>query len=381
MKIGIDIRHLTNPNPSGVGHYTLQLIHEMAQANPGDRFLLFAAGSKRVLEHLPEFTQPNIKIESAQIPNRILFSLLRLPLGPSLEDFMQEKPDVWLFPNLNLVRTRKPYVLSMHDLSFELYPEFFRRKTLLWHTLSRPRTLCQNARAILAVSESTKRDLTNMFHIDPSKITVTPLGVDRTFTPEEDKNDRKILNAYGIKNDFLLSLCTLEPRKNLPSVIEAFEEIATEHIELQLVLAGGSGLKQEQLTEMITNSPVADRIIVTDYVSQKETPVLFRHATVFLFPSFYEGFGLPCLEAMASGTPVITSFTGSLPEVVADAAIMIDPYNISDLTQALKELLGESQKTPPALQSILSQRGLERAKKFSWKTTAKTTHATLKKCG
>lgn len=381
MKIGIDIRHLTNPTPSGVGHYTLQLINEMANAHPEDRFILFAAGSKHVLKHLPIFHHPNIVVERANIPNRLLFSLLRLPLGPNLEDFIHEKPDVWLFPNLNIVRTRKPYVLSMHDLSFELYPEFFGRKTLLWHTLSRPRTLCRNAVAILAVSESTKKDLVSMYGITKSKVTVTPLGVGSQFSPTPGTTDKSILQKYHIGKNYLLSLCTLEPRKNLPSVIEAFEDVAVDHPELQLVLTGGAGLKQEQLATMIANSNVANRIILTGYVPQTDTPALFRHATAFIFPSFYEGFGLPPLEAMASGTPVITSFTGSLPEVVGDAAIMIDPYNVSDLTLALKEILSHHDEQTSPLYKNLSQKGLKQAKQFSWRKTATATHAVLKKCG
>ncbi|MCH8049395.1 glycosyltransferase family 4 protein [Patescibacteria group bacterium] len=376
MNIGIDIRHLAAPDPSGVGSYTLHLIRQMALVAPQTRFLLFASGSSRALAYLPDFSHPNIAIKTVRLPNRVISSLLKFPAGPALEDLIDEKPDVWLFPNINMIRTRLPYAITVHDVSFKIYKEFFRRKDRAWHRVANVNRLLDQAACILAVSESTKQDLEHLLNVPKDKIHVVYHGVEEHFHPNEELQDKNFLQKHGIDFPYLLTLSTLEPRKNIESVIEAYDawrSNSTPHHSHHLVIAGGRGWKTDGIDTVLRQAKHKDDIHLIGYVPERHKPALYRHATAFLFPSFYEGFGLPALEAMACGTPVITSFTGSMPEVVNDAAIMIDPYNVTDLEQAL----GQVVDLP--LREILRQRGLQRARQFTWEKTAHKTLEALQK--
>jgi glycosyltransferase involved in cell wall biosynthesis len=372
MKIGIDIRHLAAKNPSGVGIYTLRVIKELATNNPNDQFLLFASGSKRTLDQLPDFAENNISIQTKAWPNKVIFFLLKLPFGPTLEDFMTEKPDLWLFPNFNISKTRLPYALTVHDLSFFIYPEFFTWKNRLKHWVNATNTLLKHASIVLAVSESTKMDLVEILKLPEEKILVTELGVDKVYQPKEEASDKSYRSQHKIHFPYFLTLSTLEPRKNISSVIEAYDSWRIKNIsDTHLVIAGGSGWKTKAMKEAYENAWFKKDIHFIGYLAEKQKPALYRGADAFFFPSFYEGFGLPALEAMACGTPVVTSFTGSMPEVVSGNALMIDPYNLSDLEQAFDQL--------EVISAVLKVKGPLQAAKFTWEKTARKTYEALKK--
>lgn len=379
MRIGIDIRHLASANLSGVGYYTLHLIEEMARLAKKDRFILFASGTSETLQNLPEFPQSNVVVSKKIVPNKLLSAGLKIPAGKTLEDIMSERPDVWLFPNVNMIRTRLPYLITAHDLSFDIYPEFFTPKQRLWHAVANVNRLLRDASGILAVSESTKRDVETRYGIPSQRIAVTPLGVRDQFKPKQQPADKNYLRHYDIEPEYFLTLSTLEPRKNITSVIEAYdawrEGIPSDERAPGLVIAGSAGWKTASISQALIRSTHRDAIKLIGYVEDKHKPALYRNARALFFPSFYEGFGLPTLEAMACGTPVVTSFTGSLPEVVGDAAILVDPYNIADLEQAFMHL------TDPLLRKTLSQRGVERAAGFTWRQTAELTLEALQKHG
>ncbi|MFH1767046.1 MAG: glycosyltransferase family 1 protein [Patescibacteria group bacterium] len=373
MIVGVDIRHLAAPNPSGIGIYTLNVIREMARSAPEVRFLLFASGSEQARANLPKFDEPNIALCVVRWPNRIVSSLLKIPKGPGLEDMMYEKPDVWFFPNLNIIRTRLPYVVTIHDMSFRIFPEFFTQKDLAWHRAVNAKRLLKKATHVVAVSESTKHDLEKYYQISKDKITVAYHGAQKRFHNSEEPQDKNFLREHNIDFPYLLSLCTLEPRKNIESILEAYDDWQeSNQNETHLVIAGGAGWKTDGIEEVFEKLKHQDKIHFLGYVPDNHKPALYRHASALLFPSFYEGFGLPALEAMASGTPVITSFTGSMPEVVGDAAIMVDPYNVSDLKQALDELMSDVE-----LRKKLIDSGIKRAQKFTWEKTAKKTLSAL----
>ncbi|MFH1631800.1 MAG: glycosyltransferase family 1 protein [bacterium] len=403
MQIAIDIRHLTAPNPSGVGHYTIRLIEEMASASRDDAFILFASGRPRTLANLPKFDAPNIQVVTRAIPNRVLYALLRLPGGPALEDFLSVKPDMWFFPNLNITRTRLPYALAIHDLSFKIFPKFFTLKDRAWYRTARTERFIESANRLLAVSGSTKQDLVNLLKIDPSKIAVTHLGVDEIYCPDEQPSDKNYLNAHDIGFPYILTLSTLEPRKNIESVVEAYSswrnQLSTDYCLLStsrvphLVIAGGRGWRSRSITDVIKRSKFQRDIHLIGYVPDRHKPALYRHADLLVFPSFYEGFGLPPLEALACGTQVITSFTGSMPEVVGNAAVMIDPYDVADLELAFDQMLNvgvtfrsparaDSLKAVPTSNAHSRQTcGIEQANKFQWYLTAQKTLAALKTLG
>jgi len=343
MKIAIDIRHLAAENQAGVGRYTIEVIKRMVEAAPDDHFFLFAAGTKKTLDHLPTFNAPNVSVLPLPIPNRFLFLIFFLRLR-TIESFFPERPDILWLPNHNIVHTQLPYILTVHDLSFDIFPEFFTWKDRLRYRIGRAKQQTQSAQHLLAVSESTKRDLQERWGIDTDHITVTPLAAGEEYHAKELPSDKSYLAAHDVKKPYILCLCTREPRKNLEAVVEAYKiwisnlPPTPNPLPPELIIAGGRGWKSKSLHRLIEQKKCTSLVKILDYIPNKHKPALYRHAKTFLFPSFYEGFGLPALEAAACGTPVIASFNGSLPEVLDAYAIFVDPYNVTDLVAAFEQV-------------------------------------------
>ncbi len=379
MKIAIDIRALTDEHVTGVGVYTRQLVEALAELAPHDQFLLFASGSARVMSRLPNFKAANVQVIRVNIPNRLLFFLMKLPFGPMLENFLPTQPDVWIFPKFNIFRTKLPYFLTVHDLAFEIFPQFVTAKEKLHNRLADLQQVAKRAYGLLAVSSSTATDLEERWGISATKITVTPLGVNlELFTPREQPSDRTFRATYDLNRPYILALATQEPRKNLESVIEGYDIFrARGGRQLPLVLSGVEGWKTKLLQDRIQKSRFKDDILVLGYVPEKHKPALFRGSVCFVFPSFYEGFGLPALEAMACGIPVISSANSSLPEVIGSSGVLIDPFNVNDVASALHELIDEPEGT--TLRQNLTQRAVVQANNFNWKKTAEATLAALAK--
>ncbi len=370
MKIGIDIRHLATANPSGIGLYTIALIETMAKLTPQDEFWLFMSGATITQGAINRaLTTKNIHFVRINWPNKLLsFALLSSRL--TLEDLMPIKLDGWWFPNLNIINTKLPYLITAHDLSFKFYPEFLTFKTKSWHKIVSPKKLYSQAKGILAVSQSTKRDLVQTMNLPAEKIIVSPLGYDQIlYQPKQQPSDVQFRKVHQINFPYFLSLCTLEPRKNLLAVIDGYENWCQRAIQPMphLVIAGATGWKTRRLRRAITSSWFRDQIHLIGYVPEKHKGALYRGAQAFLFPSFYEGFGLPVLEAMACGTPVVATFTSSLPEIVGDAGLLIDPYRTSDISKAFDQM------SDSTAAQLLGARGLKQAENFSWAKTAKIT--------
>ncbi len=366
MRIGIDIRHLSDPQPAGVGGYTRQLLEALFRLDQVNEYVLFATGSRRTLARLPKFEAPNVRVVAVPIPNKLLNASIALTERPFLESVMASGAktiDCWLFPNHNFITTKLPYAIMVHDLSYEIFPEFFTLKSRWRHHLAR--RIIKGADAVLCPSTSTKQDLMEIYKIDETKIYLTPLAVSK---PPACPADSQSPNPNFPKR-YILSLATLEPRKNQISIIEAYEAYRNEtKDEIKLVIGGGRGWKSGHIFKAAKRSKYANDIRLIGYVDEQQKTELYRQAQVFVFPSFYEGFGLPVLEAMATGCPVITSHTSSLPELVGDAGLMIDPYNVNDLKMAIKLIL-----TSPRLRQDIIQKGLRHAQDFSWESTAKKT--------
>ncbi len=311
------------------------------------------------------------------IPNRLLFALLRMPGGPSMETLLGTRVDAWWFPDVNIIRTRLPYALTVHDLSVAIFPQFFTAKDRARNRLAGVTGLLPRAARLLAVSKSTALDVETRLGIDKNRIAVTPLGVNAQYTPHVAPSDRNYQRGYGLSSPYILFLATLEPRKNIESVIEAYDAFRTEHHNApRLVIAGGEGWKSDRIRNTAAYAMHRGDIAFLGYVHEKHKPALYRGASALVFPSFYEGFGLPVLEAMACGTPVITSFAGSLPEVGGDAAIYVDPFNVSDLVGAFSQLFHPT--GGPALRKLLTERGITRSREFTWEKTAEATLAAFR---
>jgi len=367
MKIIIDIRHLTKSEPSGVGQYTLELLKALFVLDKKNEYLLFSSGSAKARANLPIFDYPNVKSIHLNIPNRLLNASLLATGRPRFDELIadkiggNEKP-LFFFPNLNIISLSPgtSYVLTLHDLSFEIFPELYSPKDRLWHRFTRARELARNARGIIVPSKSAAHDVNFIFGVPNEKIFVVPHGVDPHFSPKIEPQDYGVKSRYRLPKKFALFVGTLEPRKNITTMIKAvatYREKTKD--DLHLILVGKTtGYK-------IPAAPFVHKI---GYLRPRDLPAIYRLAAVTLFPSLYEGFGLPIIESMASGTPVITSKTSSMPEVGERAVICIDPYNANDLAIALCELLGS-----PELQKQKIIIGLERAKNFEWKKTAQQT--------
>jgi glycosyltransferase involved in cell wall biosynthesis len=264
-----------------------------------------------------------------------------------------------------------PWIVTIYDLSFMKFPQSFNllNRFYLNHVVSN--SLRRADRAI-AISESTKRDLVSLFGVAPDKIRVIQCGVDASFQPAADSNDVEQLRArYPLPENFILYVGTIEPRKNIVRLLRAFARAKRKaHLPHSLVLVGARGWKYAQVDRVIAQEGIADAVIFTGYAPPRELPSWYRAADLLVYPSLYEGFGLPPLEAMASGTPVVTSNASSLPEVVGDAALMVSPEDERGLADAIVRAL-----TDRTLREEMIAHGLAQSKKFSWQRTARETTA------
>jgi glycosyltransferase involved in cell wall biosynthesis len=259
-----------------------------------------------------------------------------------------------------------PSIVTIHDLALLRFPHQVSKRRYLY--LSRKlRSSAKRARRIIAVSESTKNDIVELLDVDPARITVTPLGVDERFHRLDESSINAFRKQVGMERPFVLFVGTLEPRKNLPALLSAFESIADD-VPHDLVLIGPEGWLTDEIHEMANFLQRSGRLQLRGFVPDGQLPAWYSACDLFAFPSLYEGFGLPALEAMACGAPVVTSGTSSLPELVGDGAVMIDPTSAEAIAGGLRRVL-----TTPALSADLSHRGQERAKSFTWRCTAELT--------
>ncbi|MCC7353156.1 MAG: glycosyltransferase family 4 protein [Anaerolineae bacterium] len=261
-----------------------------------------------------------------------------------------------------------PTVVTVHDISFVRFPQAFRAANR--HYLSTfTRLSVRRAARVIAVSAHTRDDLVRTWAIPPEKITVVPNGLDAAFHPEEVTAAAEFRRRRGLPERFILSVGTLEPRKNLARLVQAYAAATAEGgRQVKLVLAGGKGWDYQEIFSQVEGLGLTQDVLFPGFVPADELPWWYRAAAVFAYPSLYEGFGLPVLEAMASGTPVMTSTASSLPEVAGDAALLVDPYDVDAMAQAILRLLNDQ-----ALRGELVARGLRRASSFSWARTATET--------
>ncbi|MEA3407724.1 MAG: glycosyltransferase family 1 protein [Chloroflexota bacterium] len=262
-----------------------------------------------------------------------------------------------------------PTVVTLHDLSFYLYPELFPRGRRIYLQHMTQYTV-EHAQAVITGSESSKRDALRLFTIPEEKITVIPDGVEPRMKPLHDPAAIEALRQrYHLPSDMLLFLGTLEPRKNIITLLEAYALLRQRtDIRHGLVVAGGRGWYYDEIYAMAKRLGLQEAVQFTGYVPDEELPLWYNAADLFVYPSLYEGFGLPPLEAMACGTPVITSNTSSLPEIVGDGGLTVDPHDPQALAEAIYSVLSD-----PAHHERLAQAARSQASRFSWRTTAART--------
>ena len=338
---------------SGIGRYSSNLVDNLNNISINNKLFLLSNSQKT-----NETNFKNI------ICNSDVFSIseqLELPILNSKGKFDLFHSPHFVFPIFNF----KKLVLTIHDLTPLLFPEYFSKiarlymKWMIWLAKFK-------ANKIIAVSENTKQDLINKFGIDKGKIAVVYNGVDVSYEIINNQTRlSQVKEKYETGQEYILYVGNVKPHKNISRLLKAFSMV---NRNSKLIIVGKRNKVYDEVHKIIKEYQLKDKVVFTEFVPDEDLLLLYNAATVFVYPSLYEGFGLPPLEAMACGTPVITSNVSSLPEVVGDAAITIDPYDIDELVNEINNVISN-----PKLQQKLSRKGLNRAKKFTWRKAAEET--------
>jgi glycosyltransferase involved in cell wall biosynthesis len=377
MKIGIDIR-LIGKNQTGSEAYFFGLVKNLATIDETNEYFLFTnhdqvedPNLKKEIEKLE--LRPNFKIIFLNSPNRFWWNLWALP------NYLKKNPiDIfhtqyiapfWLPKNMKLV-------LTIHDISFNYFPQYIKKSDLFFLKTLIPRSI-RRADKIITVSESEKKNIIDFYKISPEKIDFTYNGIDfekfsRAYSTKEKNDVSKKYNLpasnrsnRGEPENFLFYLGTLQPRKNISVIIEALK-----NLDIKLVLAGNRRAHNfdKKIDETIEKNNLTHKIIFPGWIDEEDKPIFLQIATCFVFPSLYEGFGIPIIEAMASGTPVVCSDIPVLREIGKDAALFCDPKDSQQFTENISKILNDEN-----LRKILIQKGINIARNFTWEKTAEKT--------
>jgi glycosyltransferase involved in cell wall biosynthesis len=362
-KVGIDVRALDTQFLTGVGMYEYQLLQALIARDPQLAFTLWTSGSK--VSHGTHLENLIQRAGDSRVhfgwSNRY-FNLASMFGWAGSSLYKKIGADCYFFPHPNFIPlpVPKPYVVTIHDLSFKHQPSWYDVKGRLWHHGLRLNELLIAAKQIIAVSKSTAENIETFFpHVSRSKIQVIYNGVSVVHLSEAERLE--VQQKFRLPESFLLYVGTLEPRKNLLSVIAAFLEVKKKHPNIALVVAGKHGWSQEQKR---LRQRFQGAVIWLDYVSEKEKAALYQLTSAFVWPSFYEGFGFPPLEALAQGAPVITSYTSSMPELLGAKAWYVNPYNARELAAVIEQVL---------LMPKEAEIGSRVSSMYNWQSTAQQT--------
>ncbi len=361
MRILVDARHLTAPRLTGVGECTVRTLRALFSSKDGNGYVLLTTGRRTLPADRLGTLPPHVSVKHVALPNRLLSLAETFTGRPYLDVLAGGRFDMAWLPNLCVGRVSPnlPYALTMHDVSWFRHPEWYSWKMRAWHRAARPEALARGAKTIVVPSRHAQSDLLAAFPgLSADRVTVIPHGRGNEFVPRPAPTDSGVRSKYRLPRRYALYLGTLEPRKNIDGILAAMTAYrARTDDDLSLVLAGGTGWGP-----LLKPLPWVKRI---GYVDAEHRAALYRMADVLLWPSFHEGFGLPVLEAMACGTPVIASASSSLPELTGNAAILVNPHDPEEIASALEQLHAD-----PALRHALSTQGPVRAAAYSWSTAA-----------
>jgi glycosyltransferase involved in cell wall biosynthesis len=371
MRIGVDVRCFAQGKNTGVEEYTKNILLNIFEYDKENKYILFFNAWKgNDVDFSWTKKYKNVLVKRYFIPNKLLNFCLWFFQYPKL-DRLCDDVDIFFMPNSNFCAVNKKVKLyvTVHDLSFVHYKNSFSFKRKIWHFFVNPRLLIQKAYHIFAVSEATKEDVRITYGIKESKITVTKNGLS-SIDKRINRNSIdviKVKEKYKLPYQFILYFGTIEPRKNIINIIRAYDELRTrfEQLTHKLVIAGADGWREEIIDRAIEEAKFNKDIIVIKNIPEEEKGALYILSSVFLYPSFFEGFGFPPLEAMNYNVPIITSYTTSLPEIVGKNAIMIDPMRIDELVNSLYEVL--SDKT---LRDLLTKHSQQHIQNFNWQKTS-----------
>jgi glycosyltransferase involved in cell wall biosynthesis len=307
------------------------------------------------------------------VPSRLptINPRVRIPWEQLLAPLLLRQSGAQLFHGVHSVvpfASPVPSVVTVHDLAFIRFSQTFRAYNRAYLDLA-TRLSVRRAARVLVVSEHTKREVVGILGVPEERVVVTPNAARAHFRPPEPQRLAAFRAKKGLPERFVLYVGTLEPRKNLPTLLEAYAEVARRH-DAPLIVGGGKGWLYDAVFQRLEELGLREQVRFVGYIEEEELPLWYAAATVFVFPSIYEGFGMPPLEAMACGTPVITSNSSSLPEVVGDAGLMAPPDEPAAFAAAIDRVLSDA-----GLRQELRERGLAQAARFTWRTTAERTLA------
>jgi len=341
----------------GIHVYTKQLLKALSKVDKKNEYIVIRSESKNEFEGVEEVVVPYLSFPGYRFW-RLFFQLPKILVNKGVDIVVEPAH----FGPFNLPKSIKR-ITVIHDMTVFLYPELH---VFLSQYLQRklfPRIL-KKSNHIITNSSNTTDDVVKYFPFVKNKISSILLGKDKSFKPRSDKN---ILENYSVEQPYILFVGTLEPRKNIPVLIEAFDEFKQKTgMAHQLVLIGKKGWKSKDIFKAINGSPFVTDIVSLGYVPKEDLPIIYSMAEVFVYPSIYEGFGLPILEAMACGTPVITSKTSSMPEVGGSAVMYADPNSSAEIAKKIISLCSSSE-----MREKFSKLGLTQSAQFSWEKSAK----------
>jgi len=362
MKIAVDARGINLYSGTGIGTYTENILKNLIDIDTVNDYHVFWSGN-----NYESIKKNNCKVVMTSKRHQRFFEDYYFP-----ENILKEKIDIFHMPQNGIglsdeISCKK--IVTIHDLIPYVMPETVGRGYLLKFLKEMP-IIIGNSDGIITVSEFSKRDILKYFPIDERKIFVTPLAADKKYTPLDKLLCRNTLeNVYNLKDPFLLYLGGFSERKNVTSIITAFSRVYKDlSKKYNLVIIGDYKDSSQRLVKLVHELNIESHVIFTGFVPEEHLPLFYNCCDTFIYPSFYEGFGLPPLEAMNCGTPVIASNLTSIPEVVGDGGILINPYDIDEISLAIGNLLSNEK-----LKTELSSKALLRAKEFSWETTARNT--------
>jgi len=378
VRVVVDARPAVFPQKTGIGYYTWHLLRLLPRADPSTTYVAWYLNARELLggprRPLRELAAPNLVERGTPIPASWFERLAERFELPRIEWFARS--DVLFAPNFVPPPTDNPrLVATVHDLAFRRFPQTAPHGTRRW--LARLDRTLERATRVIAVSRSTLGELLDLSGVEAARVVVIPLGVDRSvFRPLPEEKVREVRIRFGVDGPYLLFVGGIEPRKNLPDLVRAMTRVSQ---DVSLVIAGagvewnpeGTGLLREALEAL--PAAARRRVVETGYVSERDKVALLSGAEALVYPSLYEGFGLPVLEAMACGTPVVTSNRSSLPEVAGPAAVLVDPTDPGAIAAALDRVLSDTQ-----LRAQLRTAGMERAAQFTWEETARRTAEVLR---
>lgn len=367
MIIGIDGNEANVRNRVGVNTYAFELLKSIVELSEEwkSKHQLIVYLREKPLDDMPKEMQ-NFKYKV--IPGGGMWVLTKLI--PDLF-FGSPRPDVFFSPNHYApLLSPVPRICSIMDLGYLEFSGQF-RKNVFWQLKYWSAMSIFISKSVIAISNSTKKDIVRQYPRTKDKIYVTPLAYDKEKfnIGISEKDVRRVKNTYSIVDDYVLYLGTLKPSKNIEALVEAFSRTLLQYPEMNLVIAGKKGWLYEGIFEKVEKLGLKTKIIFTDFVAEDDKPALISGAKVFVLPSYWEGFGLDVLNAMACGVPVVASNIGSIPEVVGNAGVLIDPCSIESISEGISKVLSMNKSD----YNSMVAKGLIQASKFSWEKTARET--------